>query len=195
MNATKAIVDPQGFLEAADAFKRASTVNISALAYHVEGSMSRVATLVRALARILESNDPWIYKNDIHDLVEMASEAVGDPEDVFDQMDRFEIDMKHAFVQHIEERQHLTKIIDALELCWREASLNELEKAANDVHNAAGSNPAYGPYWERFHAKLEECGLVVTEKPIVHNGKVYICVDEPAPDAERAATATGRAPA
>ena len=210
MSEHKAIVDHQGFLEAAAALDSATTVDIMNLAYRVEGTLSRVATLLRALDRILCSEDKSLslYKNDIFDLVALAQEALDDPEEVFNKLDVLHSELQLAFRQSIDERKHLNKIIDAFAICGRQTTLDEAERALGSVYEVATSNPAYAAHWETMRANMEACGLVVTEAPLFPNGPLHAWLKFPEPKAEppkakrktkrtsaKAAAPAGRAPA
>lgn len=210
MSEHKAIVDHQGFLEAAKALDSATTVDLMNFAYHLEGTLSRGATLLRALDRILHSDDTAlsVYRSDVIDLVALAQEAMEDPEEVFDQLDRLRIELQRAFKQSIDERKHLNKIIDAFATCGRPTTLDEVQRAAESVYEVATSNPAYAAHWETMRANMEAAGLVVTEAPLFPNGPLHAWVKFPEPEAEppkagrkakrtsgKATASGGRAPA
>lgn len=204
MSEHKAIVDHQGFLEAAKAMDSASAVDLDALSRKIEGSLSRCETLLRALDHLIHSGDKAFerYRNDIFDLVAMAQEALIDHGDTFDKLERFEFDMRGAFKQGIDERKHLNEIIDAFTLiAGPEMPVVEIERAANKVYDLAADNAAYAGHWARLRAAIEMRGLVVTELQLFEGGKHHAAVEAPAQVAgqgkakrsRRKAAGTGRA--
>lgn len=182
MSKLKAIVDHQGFLEAAAAMDSATTVDFKNLAYHIDGTLSRVATCLRALDRLIYSEDKAItlYRNDVLDLIAMAKEAVESPEEPFDQLELFHLEMQRAFKQRMDESKHLRTIIDAFALIAGPAvPVVEVERAAGKVYELAAEHPEYAPQWAAFRAALEARGLVVQEVPIMEGGQCHAWVQEP----------------
>ncbi|ENO97562.1 hypothetical protein C667_08163 [Thauera phenylacetica B4P] len=209
MNKLNTIVDAQGFREAAAAMDLATTVDFKNLAYHIEDTLSRVSTCLRALDRLIYSEDNAItrYRSDVLDLIKMAQEAVDRPDEPFDQLDRFHLEMQRAFKQRIDEGKHLRTIIAAFAVIAGPAvPLVEVERAAGLVYALASEHPEYAPQWAGFRAALEARGLVVTEAPIMEGGECYAWVQEPGAEkvarkakrvirkATAALEASGRAP-
>lgn len=183
MNKLNTIVDAQGFREAAASMGLATTVDFMNLANHIDGMLSRVSTCLRALDRLICSEDNAItrYRSDVLDLIEMAQEAVDRPDEPFDQLDRFHLEMQRAFKQRIDEGKHLRTIIDAFAVIAGPAvPLVEVERAAGLVYALASEHPEYAPQWAGFRAALEARGLVVTEAPIMEGGKRHAAVEAPA---------------
>lgn len=183
MNNLNTIVDAQGFREAAAAMDLATTVDFKNLAYHIEDTLSRVSTCLRALDRLIYSEDNAItrYRSDVLDLIKMAQEAVDRPDEPFDQLDRFHLEMQRAFKQRIDEGKHLRTIIDAFAVIAGPAvPLVEIERAANKVYDLAADNAAYAGHWGKLRAAIEMRGLVVTELRLFEGGKLHAAVEAPA---------------
>ena len=183
MNKLNTIVDAQGFREAAAAMDLATTVDFKNLAYHIEDTLSRVSTCLRALDRLIYSEDNAItrYRSDVLDLIKMAQEAVDRPDEPFDQLDRFRLEMQRAFKQRIDEGKDLRTIIDAFAVIAGPAvPLVEIERAANKVYDLAADNAAYAGHWGKLRAAIEMRGLVVTELRLFEGGKRHAAVEAPA---------------
>ncbi len=153
----------QGASEFSSAKAEFNPDSLENIAYGISGGCDRAGVLLRRAQEMFGHNVDFDKhrQHDMWTLIEMAIESLPNPDrDVFDPLEKYLWSIRPMFKQ----TATLARMVDLVAQAGRaDATLNEIRKAANEIHDSAMSLPDGGRYLDAFCAMLRSRGFLVEQ--------------------------------
>lgn len=137
------------------------------LAYEISGGCNRAEVILRRVEAMFREEATFDSRriDEMWLLVEMALEYMPNPDlDVFDPMEKYLWSIRPKLKQAAAERQALARMVDLMAQAGRtDASIGEIRKAANEIHDCATSLPDGRQYLDAFCGMLRSRGYLVEQ--------------------------------
>lgn len=171
-------IDAFGFSEAASVIH----TRLIDTANRVGFSITRSAALLRSLHfQLLNANPREVNIHDVEALVALALSALPDPDgEAFETFEECGSEASQTVRAMQEQQRALSALLDAMETAARmEATLEELDEAANAAYGIVSTLPDGQRHWDAFCELIVRRGLSLELLEVVPGVRSYLKVNTP----------------